>query len=105
VHEISAVPEFQHENAKADEIILAYTLGSNSNPETDLMESEEDYLRKTNIIFDDECENNSDEVLEIVKPEFPEDTEDYPQGTVIDEFKEKFGFGIDTLFILKSYEA
>ena len=56
-------------------------------------------------------QNGPDEVLEIVKEECPEDAEDISQfvdkerlQTIIDDFKERSGFAIDTLNNLRTYE-
>jgi len=91
---------------------LAYAMGTSPDPVTGLKAFEEDRLRKANQVVIASRQNGPDEVLEIVKDECPEDAADIYQHVeksrleaVIDEFKERSGFGIDTLNNLPSYEV
>ena len=90
---------------------LAYALAANSDPLTGLKAYEKDRLLKANRVVMASRQNGPDEVLEIVKQECPEDAEDIFQFVdkerlqkVIDEFKERSGFGIETLNNLGTYE-
>ncbi|MFT5133183.1 MAG: 2-polyprenyl-6-methoxyphenol hydroxylase-like FAD-dependent oxidoreductase [Gammaproteobacteria bacterium] len=91
---------------------LAYALGTNTDPVSGLKAYEEDRLSKANQVVMASRQNGPDEVLEIVKDECPEEAEDIYQyvdkarlETVIDDFKERSGFGIDKLNNLASYDV
>lgn len=91
---------------------LAYALARHDSPEEGLKAYEADRLEKANDVVRASRENGPDEVLEIVHERCPEGAKnihDYVpleelQG-VIDEFKERAGFGIDSLNARKSYEV
>ena len=90
---------------------LAFALANNDDPVAGLKAFEDDRLPKANRVVKASRENGPDEVLEIVNESCPEDAEDIFQyvekstlQAVIDEFKERTGFGIDTLNNLPSYD-
>jgi 5-methylphenazine-1-carboxylate 1-monooxygenase len=91
---------------------LAYAVGTNSDVTTGLKAYEEDRLKKANQVVLASRQNGPDEVLEIVKEECPEDAEDIFQHVdkarlekIIDDFKERSGFAIDTLNNLPAYDV
>jgi 2-polyprenyl-6-methoxyphenol hydroxylase-like FAD-dependent oxidoreductase len=91
---------------------LAYALGTNSDVTTGLKAYEDDRLKKANQVVLASRQNGPDEVLEIVKEECPEDAEDIflhvdkaRLEKIIDDFKERSGFGIDALNNLPAYEV
>lgn len=91
---------------------LAYALATHENPEEGLQAYESDRLETANATVRASRANGPDKVLEIVKARCPEGTDnihDYvPQAelqSVIDEFKEKTGFGIETLNSRRSYQV
>jgi len=91
---------------------LAYSLATNDTPEAGLKAYEADRLEKANDVVRASRENGPDEVLEIVCERCPEGAKniyDYVpleelQG-VIDTFKERAGFGVESLNARKSYEV
>ncbi len=90
---------------------LAYEMGTTNDPVKGLKAYEDDRLLKANQVVMASRQNGPDEVLEIVKEECPEDAEDISQfvdkerlQTIIDDFKERSGFAIDTLNNLRTYE-
>ena len=91
---------------------LAYALGTNSDVTKGLKAYEDDRLKKANQVVLASRQNGPDEVLEIVKEECPEDAEDIflhvdkaRLEKIIDDFKERSGFGIDALNNLPAYEV
>lgn len=89
---------------------LAYALATHDDPATGLTAYEADRLETANATVRASRANGPDEVLEIVKARCPEGADnihDYvPQSelqSVIDEFKEKTGFGVETLNARCSY--
>ena len=91
---------------------LASALASSADPEKGLQVYEADRLNKANQVILASRQNGPDEVLEIVRNECPEDAGDIHDyipadrlQSVIDDFKEKSGFGIDTLNNSPSYNV
>jgi 2-polyprenyl-6-methoxyphenol hydroxylase-like FAD-dependent oxidoreductase len=91
---------------------LAYALGTNSDVTKGLKAYEDDRLKKANQVVLASRQNGPDEVLEIVKEECPEDAEDIflhvdkaRLEKIINDFKERSGFGIDALNNLPAYEV
>lgn len=89
---------------------LAYALATHDDPEAGLQAYEDDRLETANATVRASRANGPDEVLEIVKARCPEGADnihDYvPESelqAVIDEFKEKTGFGVETLNSRRSY--
>lgn len=90
---------------------LAYALATHDDPSEGLQAYEADRLETANATVRASRANGPDEVLEIVKDRCPEGTtniHDYVSEqelqAVIDEFKEKTGFGIETLNSRRSYQ-
>jgi 2-polyprenyl-6-methoxyphenol hydroxylase-like FAD-dependent oxidoreductase len=90
---------------------LAYALATHDDPSEGLQAYEADRLETANATVRASRANGPDEVLEIVKERCPEGTaniHDYVSHeelqAVIDDFKEKTGFGIDTLNSRRSYQ-
>ncbi len=89
---------------------LACALGKHNDPLAGLQAYEADRLKKANQLVLASRKNGPDEVLEIVRNECPEDAEaihDYVSRdrlqSVIDEFKERAGFGTEALNNSPSY--
>lgn len=83
---------------------LAYALAGARDPVAGLKAYEADRLPKANRVVLASRENGPDEVLEIVRNECPEDADDIHDyvgkerlQSVIDAFKERSGFAIETL--------
>lgn len=91
---------------------LAYALATNDDPVSGLQAFEQDRLPKANRVVLSSRQNGPDEVLEIVNKECPEDAEDIFEYVnkdrlqkVIDDFKERTGFRMETLNNLPSYDC
>lgn len=91
---------------------LAYALAKHDDPLTALAAYEQDRLKKANQVVIASRQNGPDEVLEIVNNECPEDADDIYQyvdkqrlQAVIDDFKDRSGFNIDTLNNLATYDC
>lgn len=89
---------------------LAYALSGESDPVAGLKAYEADRLPKTNRVVLASRKNGPDEVLEIVRNECPDDADnihDYVGmnrlQAVIDDFKQRSGFAVDTLNNTPSY--
>lgn len=89
---------------------LAYALASHDKPIDGLRAYEEDRLEKANSVVRASRENGPDEVLEIVKDRCPDGQSniyDYVPleelQQIIDDFKERAGFGIESLNSRPSY--
>ncbi len=89
---------------------LAFALATHRDPVAGLQAYEADRLPKANQVVLASRRNGPDEVLEIVRHECPEDADnihDYVSKdrlqSVIDEFKERSGFAIETLNSSPSY--
>ncbi len=98
-------------HAIIDARALAYALGKAGDPLEGLKSYEADRLPKANQVVLASRQNGPDEVLEIVKEECPEDAEDIYKHVplsrlekVIDDFKERSGFAIETLNNLDAYD-
>ena len=83
---------------------LAYALATHRDPVAGLQAYEADRLPKANQVVLASRRNGPDEVLEIVRNECPEDADDIHDHvskdrlqSVIDGFKERSGFAIETL--------
>lgn len=90
---------------------LAFALATQGDPVAGLRAYEADRLAKANEVVRASRQNGPDEVLEIVKRRCPEGANDIHKyaplaelQAVIDEFKERAGFGVETLNALPSYE-
>ena len=90
---------------------LAYALAKNKDAQTGLQAYQQDRLPKANHVVVASRQNGPDEVLEIVREKCPEDAENIHEYVdkqllqgVIDGFKERSGFAIDTLNKLDSYD-
>ena len=91
---------------------LAYAIAGHDDAEQGLKAYEADRLPKANRVVLASRQNGPDEVLEIVRRECPEDAEnvhDYVEKArlqaVIDAFKERTGFAVDTLTNQPSYDS
>lgn len=91
---------------------LAYALATHDDPSEGLQAYEADRLETANATVRASRENGPDEVLEIARAKCPEGAEnihDYVSveelQAVIDDFKEKTGFGIETLNSRPSYNV
>jgi 2-polyprenyl-6-methoxyphenol hydroxylase-like FAD-dependent oxidoreductase len=91
---------------------LAYALARANDPVAGLKAYEEDRLPKANAVVRASRENGPDEVLELARERVPETAEnvyDYvPRDelqAVLDDFKEKAGFGVDRLNNLPGYNT
>ena len=91
---------------------LAYALAMQGDPVLGLRAYEDDRIAKANAVVLASRENGPDEVLELARFQAPEDAEDIhdyiPHAelqSVLDEFKDKAGFGIDRLNNLPSYNV
>ena len=89
---------------------LAYALSGEGDPAAGLKAYEADRLPKANRVVLASRENGPDEVLEVVRNECPDDADnihDYVGmdrlQAVIDDFKHRSGFAIDTLNNTPSY--
>ena len=89
---------------------LAYALATHQDPVAGLQAYEADRLPKANQVVLASRRNGPDEVLEIVRNECPEDADDIHEyvskdrlQSVIDDFKERSGFAIETLNNRPSY--
>ena len=89
---------------------LAYALATHQDPVTGLQAYEADRLPKANQVVLASRRNGPDEVLEIVRNECPEGADDIHEyvskdrlQSVIDDFKERSGFAIETLNNRPSY--
>ena len=89
---------------------LAFSLGTHQDPVAGLQAYEADRLPKANQVVLASRKNGPDEVLEIVRNECPEDADDIHDyvsknrlQSVIDDFKERSGFAIETLNNRPSY--
>lgn len=98
-------------HAIIDARALAYALGKAGDPLEGLKSYEADRLPKANQVVLASRQNGPDEVLEIVKEECPEDAKDIYQHVplsrlekVIDDFKQRSGFAIETLNNLDAYD-
>lgn len=98
-------------HAIIDARALAYALGKAGDPLEGLKSYEADRLPKANQVVLASRQNGPDEVLEIVKEECPENAEDIYQHVplsrlekVIDNFKQRSGFAIETLNNLDAYD-
>ena len=91
---------------------LAYALANHSDPREGLRAYEADRLETANQTVRASRENGPDEVLEIVRERCPEgaaNIHDYVPleelQSVIDDFKERTGFGVETLNARPSYQV
>ncbi len=91
---------------------LAYALASEATPETGLQAYEADRLERANAVVRASRQNGPDEVLEIVKRRCPPGAADIHAHVplaelqqVIDDFKERAGFGLHTLNSRRSYDV
>ena len=91
---------------------LAYAIAKHEDPLQALRAYEQDRLPKANQVVIASRQNGPDEVLEIVNDECPEDADDIYQyvererlQAVIDDFKDRSGFNIDTLNNLDTYDV
>jgi hypothetical protein len=87
-------------------------LANHKDPGTGLSEYEADRLTKANGVVLASRENGPDEVLEIVAARCPQGTENIHDfvplselQAVIDAFKKKAGFHVDTLNARRSYNT
>ena len=90
---------------------LAFALATHGAPVAGLRAYEADRLAKANEVALASRQNGPDEVLEIVKRRCPEGAKNIHEyaplaelQAVIDEFKERAGFAVETLNALPSYE-
>ena len=91
---------------------LAYALATHGDPVAGLKAYEADRLEKANAVVRASRENGPDQVLEIARAKCPEgatNLSDYVSQeelqAVIDDFKERTGFGIETLNARPSYQV
>ena len=89
---------------------LAHALATRRDPVAGLKTYEADRLPKANRVVLASRENGPDEVLEIVRNECPDDAENVHDHvsearlqSVIDEFKTRSGFAVETLNNSPSY--
>ena len=98
-------------HAIIDARALAYALAGHDDAEKGLKAYEADRMPKANRVVTASRQHGPDEVLEIVRRECPEDAGNVHDHVakerlqaVIDEFKERTGFAIDTLNNQPSYD-
>lgn len=91
---------------------LAYALASEGSPEAGLRAYEADRLERANAVVRSSRQNGPDEVLEIVKRRCPPGAANIHDCVplaelqqVIDDFKERAGFGLHTLNNRRSYNV
>lgn len=89
---------------------LAYALATTGSPEAGLQAYEADRLERANEVVRSSRQNGPDEVLEIVKRRVPAGVADIHEHVpllelqqVIDDFKERAGYGVNTLNHRPSY--
>ena len=90
---------------------LAYAIGNSDDPVQGLKDYEADRLEKANKVVIASRNNGPDEVLEVVRNECDEEIDDIYQQidrsrieSIITNFKELSGFGIDTLNNSRTYD-
>ena len=91
---------------------LAYSLATHDDPTQGLQSYENDRLERANQVVRASRDNGPDEVLEIARQRCPDGANNVHEHVsieglqkVIDDFKEKAGFGIDSLNARPSYNV